>query len=186
MSRSRQWRMNRPTRVELLGYGAILAAAVAYFAVLHMLDGRAETYFRDLRKSDPSLYLTQIRESRSFPAYLDEYRTMRGYDQFRTAAPDFLVGRWTMRPGPLRLTPGTAPLLCSDPVTFNYGILLMAGEDDVAFGVTYAIEGETVVLNAQQLGTITVDLVSYGARLDHIEFQPPGQDRTVYAYNCGR
>lgn len=186
MALSRQWRLYRPSRVEILSYGASVLAIFLYFAVLHVLDGRAETYFRELRESNPQLYLTQLRESRGFETYLETYRTMEGYDSFKPAAPSFLVGRWTMRPAPLRLTPGTAPNECSNPVTFDYGIILLLESGGGALPVTYEIENQSVLLKAAQIGTFTVNLVSYGADLDHIEFRPPGRTDIVYAYNCGR
>ncbi|WP_071675090.1 hypothetical protein [Nioella nitratireducens] len=186
MSSSRQWHRYRPSRVELLSYGAIAIAIGVYFTVLNVLDGRAEAYFETLREEDPALYLSQLRESRSFAAYVDEYRVMQDYDTFHPAAPDFLVGRWTMREEPLRLTPGTVPSTCSDPVTFDYGILLMLDGSDLALRVNYAIEEQRVLLNAPGIDVFPVDLISYGARLDHIEFQPPGRANRVYAYICSR
>ncbi len=186
MSTTRRWHRYRPSRVELFSYGAILGAIAVYFAALHYLDGRAERYFETLREEDPGLYLTQLRENRSFDAYLAEYRIMQGYDDFRPAAPDFLVGRWTMREDQIRLTPGMVPGECSDPVTFDYGILLMLDGSNVALRVNYQIEGQTVLLDSPGIDVFPVDLVSYGARLDHIEFQPPGRSERVYAYNCGR
>ncbi|GHG95707.1 hypothetical protein [Pseudodonghicola xiamenensis] len=186
MATSRQWRNYRPSRGELLVYGVSLVAIAIYFAVLHDLNGRAESYFKDLRVSNPELYLTQIRESRSFPVYLDEYRTMRGYDSFKPAAPSFLVGRWTMQPEPLRLNPGTTPADCAHPITFDYGILLMLESSSEAFRVSYSIEGQKVLVKEAGLNTFPVDLVSYGARLDHLEFTPPGATEKVYAYECAR
>ncbi len=170
----------------MLSFGVSVLAIGLYFTILHVLDGRAETYFRDLRESNPPLYLTQLRESRGFEAYLEAYRDMNGYDAFKPAAPSFLVGRWTMRPQPLRLTPGTAPSECSAPVTFDYGIILMLESGGGALPVTYGIEGQNVLLKAANIDTFPIRLVSYGGQLDHIEFQPPGMTETRFAYRCGQ
>lgn len=186
MTISRSLRRNWPGRAQMLFYGICLVAIGLYFAVLHVLDGRAATYFQLLRQSDPELYLTQLRESRSFAAYVLEYREMEGYGTFQEAAPSFLVGRWTMRDEPLRLTPGTAPAQCSNPITFDYGILLLLQAGEGTRRVSYRIEDQTVQVKTDDMGTFPVELVSYGARLDHIEFTPPGMDKPVYAYNCGR
>ncbi|MDK3017970.1 hypothetical protein [Pseudodonghicola flavimaris] len=186
MATSRHWRNYRPGRGEVLVFGVSLAAIGLYFAVLHDMDGRAADYFKDLRDSDPELYLTQLRESRSFQAYLDEYRTMQGYDSFKPAAPSFLVGRWTLQSEPLRLNPGTAPTHCSDPVTFDYGILLMLESGGEALRVSYSIEGQQVMVKEAGIGTFPIDLISYGARLDHLEFTPPGSTEKAYAYECAR
>ena len=183
-----RWQRSAPNKMEIMMSGAALVAILGYFGGLHVLDGRAETYFQDLRGTDPDLYLAQLRDSRSFSAYLDEYRAMRGYDAYKPAAPSFLVGRWTMRPEPLRLTPGTPPGQCTDAVTFDYGVLLMSGGSDGVVPVQYRIEDQTVEVDVESeaLDGFTIDLVSYGARLDHVEFQPPGRTETVYAYNCSR
>jgi len=180
------WRNYHPQRVEVIGAALIGALFVAYFALLHVLDGRAESYFQRLRVSNPAHYLTLLRESEGFDAYLAEYRTLEGYADFRPAPPSFLVGRWTMRSGPVRLTPGTAPTECSDPVTLDYGLILQLETGGVALPVNYRIVGKTVELRANGNVIIPVRLISYGAQLDHIEFTPPGETTQVYAYLCGR
>ena len=185
MANIRRWQNFRPNRIEVLSIGGALIAIPLYLAVLHNLDGRAETYFSNLRETDAELYLTQLRESRGFAAYVDEYREIRGYDEVRTAAPSFLVGRWTMRPEPLRLTPGTPPGRCVDPITFDYGIVLLAQGAEGAFDAGYRIEGQSVRIESPDQRNFSVDLVSYGARLDHLEFHLPGREDAVFAYSCG-
>jgi len=186
MATTRRWQQYSLSRIEALLLVAIAVATVIYFGVLHYLDGRAATYFANLRQTDPAFYLSQLRESQGFADYLAEYRDMEGYVSFKPAAPSFLVGRWTLREEPLRLSPGTAPEQCTDPVTFDYGILLMLESGGSTLRVTYRIEGDTVLLKSAGIGTFSVKLVSYGSQLDHIEFQPPGLSKTYFAYNCGR
>ncbi len=177
---------SRPSRREWIAAGATLAATLIYFLVLGMLDRRAERYFEDLRESDPATYLNQLRESKGFSAYLPVYGELNGYDQYRPQPPVFIVGRWTMREEPLRLTPGQGPEACTDPVTFDFGLFLTVESGGVALPVQYRLDGEAVEMRARNDAVFPIQLVSYGAQLDHIEFTPPGHTAPVYAYLCGR
>lgn len=181
-----RWRHFRPRRNDVLMASAAVLGCVAYFAMLWVLDGRAGAYFEELRRTDPGLYLTQIRESEGFESFLAEYRTLEGYENFRPAAPAFLVGRWTVRSAPIRLVPGTAPEECTDPVTFDYGLFLQVESGGVALPVGYRIEGNTVEMRTTSAGVVPIDIVSYGAQMDHIAFVPPGSTDRVFAYLCGR
>ncbi|HPD93692.1 MAG: hypothetical protein H6900_16860 [Rhodobacter sp.] len=179
-------RLKRPRRVQILSAGVFLLAGVVYFGTLHAMDGRAEAYFRQLRQSDPALYLTQVREAQGFDTFLTEYRILNNYEDFHQAPPNFLVGRWTLRPEPIRLSPGTAPSECSDPVTLDYGLFLQLETGGVALPVSYRIEGKTVEMRIAPDSVVPIELVSYGAQLDHIAFTAPGRDAVSYGYLCGR
>ena len=179
-------RLKRPRRVQILSAAVFLIAGIVYFGTLHAMDGRAEAYFRQLRQSDPALYLTQLREAQGFDTFLEEYRTLDHYDDFRQAPPNFLVGRWTLRPDPIRLSPGTAPSECSDPVTLDYGLFLQLETGGVALPVSYRIEGKTVEMRIGPDNIVPIELVSYGAQLDHIAFTAPGRESVSYGYLCGR
>ncbi|WP_146111545.1 hypothetical protein [Defluviimonas denitrificans] len=176
----------RPSRGEWIAAGATLAATLVYFLVLGALDRRAARYFEELRSSDPATYLVQLREAKGFSAYLPVYGELNGYGDYRPQPPVFLVGRWTMREEALRLTPGQAPEVCSDPVTFDFGLLLTVESGGVALPVQYRLNGETVEMRARNDAVFPIKLVSYGAQLDHIEFTPPGHTAPVLAYLCGR
>lgn len=169
-----------------LAVGGALVAVAAYLLVLRSLDHRAESYFRDLRDSDPATYLIQLREAKGFAAYLPEYAEIEGFADYRPKPPSFLVGRWTMRDAPLRLTPDQAPAICSDPVTFDFGLFLTVESGGVALPVQYRLTGETVEMRTRGGAVFPIALVSYGAQLDHVEFTPPGRTAPVYAYLCGR
>jgi len=166
--------------------GVIVAAMFIYFGVLHVLDGRAESYFQTLRQSDPDLYLTQLREASGFATYLASYTEMEGFGSYKSTTPTFLVGRWTLRHARLRLTPGTAPSECTAPVTFEHGLMLVHDNISAPIKVSYRIEGDTVQVKSADGTVLPVKIVSYGADLDHVEFVPPGQTAGVYAYTCGR
>ena len=175
----------RLSQLEILSYTTILVLAVMYLGILHVLDGRAERYFQSLQNSNPELYLAQLRERRGFDAYLADYSRMEGFDSFKTEAPAFLTGRWSMRPQPVRMIPGTAPAECSNPVTFDYGLLLFRDSSGVSLPATYRISGDTVEIRNKTMGTLPVTLISYGSEIDHLEFVPPGKKDRVYAYRCG-
>ena len=179
-------RLRKPTRTEWIATLATLAAVLAYVLVLGMLDKRAARYFTELRDSDPASYLLQLRESRGFEAFLEEYTALRHLDTFQPQAPSFLVGRWSMRADILRLTPGQAPERCLNPATFDFGLFLTVETGGVALPVQYRIAGNEVEMRGPGDAIFPIRLVSYGAELDHIEFTPPGHDTPVNAYHCGR
>lgn len=172
-------------RKEWIMAGVILLLMVAYFSGLKELDGRAEAYFRKTRDSNPDLYLEQLRAGRGFAAYLPEYAELDGFEDFAPHAPDFLIGRWTMRTETLRLTPGERPDQCSDPITFDYGLVLMVEPESSTLPVSYRIaEGQVELRNLQGDATYTVTPVSFGSQIDHLEFTPPGRSEPVFAYLC--
>jgi hypothetical protein len=179
-------RLQKIRPAEWIAASAVLVAILVYLLVLRALDHRAERYFLDLRSSDPTTYLLQLREAKGFAAYLPEYAELEGFDAYKAQPPNFLVGRWTMRDEMLRLTPGQAPEACSDPVTFDFGLFLAAQADGKALSVFYRLSGDTVEMKTRTDQVIPIQLVSYGAQLDHIRFTPPGRDAPLFAYLCGR
>lgn len=185
-NRNVQWRRYQLRRPVIVASVVIVALIGAYFAMLHVLDGRAERYFQRIRQTDPALYLTLLREGGGFGAYLAEYKTLEGYADFRPAPPSFLIGRWSMRDSTIRLPPGTAPSQCTNPVTFDYGLMMGPALGGADVQVEYRIVGDTVEMRLHSGQIIPIRLVSYGAELDHIEFTPPGEHAPVYAYQCGR
>lgn len=186
MAQTRLQHLRVPTRAEWLAGGATALAILVYFLVLGAMDGRAARYFEDLRTRDPATYLDQLRETKGFDAFLSEYAAIGGFAEFAPQTPNFLVGRWTMRPEPLRLTPGQAPAECTDPATFDYGLFLAVEGGGPALAVQYRIAGDTVEMRSGEGSVYPIRLVGYGANLDHVEFTPPGRTTPVFAYLCGR
>lgn len=181
-----RWRHYRPRRAQVvIGLAAVVVSGV-YFGGLHMLDARAAGYLDGLRQSDPERYLSVLRESRGFDAFLEEYRDLAGFDEFRELPPTFLIGRWTPRAEQIRLAPGTSPADCSEPMTLGYGLYQQLGGEGLSLPVTYSIDGDTVEMRSDSTGVTPIKLVSYGGELDHIEYVPPGKDVMVYGYLCGR
>jgi len=153
--------------------------------VLRAMDGRAETYFRNTRTSNPDLYLEQLRASRGFAAFLPEYAALKKFEDFTPHTPEFLIGRWTMRSEQIRLAQGETPSQCSDPITFDFGIVLMVEPQSTTLPVSYRIAEGQVDLRIVQGETLAITPVAIGASIDHLEFVPPGRTDTVYAYFCG-
>lgn len=177
----------RPLRPhEKLLLVAALALTAGYFWLLAVLDRRAELYFESLRDSDPAAYLIQLRESRGFDDFLAEYTLMNDAARYRSSPPGFLIGRWTMREAPLRLTPDQAPERCSDPVIFENGLFVTVGENGLYKAAQYRITDGRVDMKTGDGAVIPLTLVSFGSELDHLEFTPPGAGAPVFAYLCGR
>ncbi|WP_102226454.1 hypothetical protein [Acidimangrovimonas sediminis] len=166
-------------------FGVALFAAF-YVGYLSIQNYRAEAYYANLRKTDPLRYLDDLRKSEGFAAYLDKYRLLEGYTHEQAQVPSFIVGRWTMRSATQRVAPGTVFADCTDPVTFQHGLLRISeGPQATVYQVTYRIAGQELILNGDKIGRMRVGMVSYGSAIDHLEFSPPGGYGEVYAYRCG-
>ncbi|MGO4915540.1 hypothetical protein [Pseudogemmobacter sp. W21_MBD1_M6] len=167
----------------------LLAASVfgaVYFLFLSLQNDRAQSYFEDLRRTNPDLYLDNLRKSDGFAEYVDTFRLLEGYYTDKIAAPPFLVGRWTMKPAPQRIASGTVFADCKDPIVFEQGLVEFARDGiKTQHQVTYRIIGQKVFLNGEDINHLAVTMVSYGAAIDHLELVPPGRDQTHYAYPCG-
>jgi hypothetical protein len=182
--------LQQPIQLALIA--AFVVAGIGYFGALQVMDGRAARYYERLRHDNPQAYLDQLRQGEGFARYVQELSAIEGFDSYRAATPDFLVGRWTMRPALLRLNPGARPDECQDPITFEHGLVLMprnaSGTTEAQvtmLPVQYRLNGETVELQSQGQPLASVQLIGYGAQLDHLEFTPPGRSDTVFAYRCG-
>lgn len=186
MAAIRFTRMRRISRAEWIAAIATLSAIAIYLLVLRQLDDRAASYLDDLRRNDPATYLTDLREVHGYDAFLSEYAVLEGFDEYRPQPPGFLVGRWTTRSDMLRLTHGQAPTSCTDPATFEFGRFVGDRAETAPMPVEYRLSGNTVEMRTADDRIIPIRLVAYGARLDHLEFVPPGKDLPVYAYLCGR
>lgn len=172
--------MSRTSSLLLAGGG--LLALVAYAAFLVSQERRAEDYLEVLRTTDPSGYLEQIRKLDGFDAYLSEFAKHQNFDEVQTVAPAFMIGRWSLRTDPERIS-AMVRLECHDPITFEYGRLEIP-KDDIRVRATYSIDGATLIVAPATRDAFRVKLVSYGSRIDHLELTPPGRDKVFYAYPC--
>jgi hypothetical protein len=162
----------------------IAVAIVSYFIVLEVLDRRAATYFNEVRATDPDLYLDQLRAGQGFDAFLPEYASLKGFDTSVAKTPAFLMGRWSMRDAPLRLNPGERPRFCTDPIVFDYGIVIIDDATGEPIHVGYRITGGMVEVSTATGQSFEIDPVSYGSTIDYLKFVPPNRTAPVYAYLC--
>ncbi|MGB8623873.1 MAG: hypothetical protein WCD16_13745 [Paracoccaceae bacterium] len=160
-----------------------IAFAIVYLVFLAYQDRRAAAYLEGLRHTDPDGYLEQIRMLDGFSRYAIEFGKLKKFDQFRPAAPAFMVGRWTLRDKPERIPVGTSPN-CSDPITFEYGRMEVT-RDGISLPSEFRLAGQLLEVRPRQGDPITVKLVSFGAAIDHLELIPPERDHLFYAYPCG-
>ena len=168
---------------------ALLAGVIfgtGYFIYLAVQNHRAEVYFETLRQTDPVRYLDDLRKNEGFASFLEKYRLLEGYYAPKAAAPPFVVGRWTLRPAPMRVAPGTVFTDCKDSLVFERGLVeLSVGGERRQFPANYKIHGQSIDLFGPDLPGLAVRLVSYGATIDHLELVPPGRSATFYGYRCG-
>lgn len=174
------------SRKEWISASIVGGLVLAYVIALQVLDSRAETYFRETRSSDPELYLEQLRDLHGFKAFLPEYTALEGFENYSARAPEFLIGRWTMRDAPIRQTAGVYPEQCSDHITFDYGAILMIEPEGAPLRVVYKIKDGAVVAHSAGNEDLVITPVSFGSLVDHLEFTPPGRDEMIYAYICRR
>lgn len=169
-------------RQTLVLFAGTVAALLAYGMFLFAHEQRAAATLDELRRTDMSGYLEQIRKLEGFEAYLALFTAHRNFDQPRALAPAFMIGRWTLREERERISALTRPE-CRDPITFEYGHLEIP-LDNIRVRATYRIEGQNLFVAPATMKPFTVRLVSFGSRIDHLQLQPPGRDRTYYAYPC--
>lgn len=172
----------RPRRQTLLLAGLTAGAALVYGLFLVAQERRAAAALEMLRRTDPAGYLEQIRKLEGFDAYLARFVEHQRFDQARPLAPAFMIGRWTLRDEPTRFS-ALATTECIDPITFEYGRLEIP-RDSVNTRATYRIDGQTLIVAPAIADPFRVRLVSFGSTIDHLELQPPGRDRSYYAYPC--
>lgn len=163
---------------------AALAFIVLYAGFLAFQDRLAETRLATLRNTDADAYLDEIRMLEGFDTYVREFQHLKGFDQFRTNAPIFMIGRWTLRDRTERIPVGTMPD-CTDPVIFEYGRFKVP-RDGTDLPASFRLDGQTLIVRPRSGDPIRIDLVSFGAAIDHLKLTPPGREAVSYAYPCGR
>ncbi|MBI1418564.1 MAG: hypothetical protein GC146_15215 [Limimaricola sp.] len=168
--------------------GAAIAVAltVVYLGFLAAQNHEARLYFEKLRQDDPARYLDDVRKREGFASYLDKLRLLEGYEHFQTKAPAFLLGRWTLRKQPERITPGYVFPDCANPIAFQDGqVDIGSGDKRQEITTLYSISGHDIWLSTVGYGLVKVGIVAYAAGIDHLELVPPGQGTRAYAYLCG-
>ncbi len=177
-------KMRRNTVILLL---VALSAGIFYAWYLHHENARGARYMETLRETEPEHYLTNLRKLRGFGEYVLEYRRFASFETYRPAAPEFVIGRWSLHRVTAETTATGNQGDCTDPITFEYGRLAL-GDESLALKAEYRLDAQT--LNSQfmrvrtKTGQMSVRLVSYGAAIDHLELIPPYRTALYYAYPC--
>lgn len=174
----------RSRRKGLLFAVGIVAFFAAYTWLLDYQEAGVKAHLAELRMSNPDLYLSQIRTVVTFEQYLADYRTLKDYQNFRGAVPEFLLGRWALFPEAKRVSDFYFADNCTNSVAFEDGLVKTVGELISSNAAQYRLDGTTVTLKTQLAGEFAVNLVSYGVRLHHIELTMPGYDGPRYGYLC--
>jgi len=175
----RRLRVRRNTLI-LLATALILA--VLYSIYLTSRNRYAQHYLAVLRQTGPTQYLEQLRKLKGFGRYLVEYSALNDYRTFRRQVPEFMAGRWTLRPHREQLPPTGYFSSCTDPISFEYGQITL-GSGMQPFRARYRIAGAKLIVRTDTK-TIPILLVSYGEAIDHLEFVPPTRKTIAYAYRC--
>jgi len=159
-----------------------LGFTLLYAGFLSFQEHRAGLALEKMRRTDPNGYLEYIRKLEGFDDYVRLFASYQHFDQFRPAAPGFMIGRWTLRATPQRIS-SLGRTDCTDPIIFGYGRLEIP-KDGFAERATFKLDGDTLIVAPSQGDSFRVQLVSYGAAINHLELVPPGRDATFYAYPC--
>jgi hypothetical protein len=176
--RSRRFRFNTG-----VGLGLLLLF-VAYVLALTQLQVSTERTYEELRRSDPDLYLSKIRQTEGFRTYLRQFRELKNYQTPQRLAPPFLIGSWVLYDHALRVDDAYVPPNCLDNVVIEDGHLRTGRPKPADYDVRYRIEGERVLALRDNGPPITIDPVGYGVHVNHIEIVLPGTDKVRYGYMC--
>ncbi len=172
----------RPGSAYLALAGLIFIALYGVF--LTYQERLAEARLAAMRQKDADAYLDEIRMLEGFDTYVREFQQLKGFDSFRTNAPIFMIGRWTLRDSTERIPVGTMPD-CTDPVIFEYGRFKLP-RDGTDLPASFRLDDQTLIVRPRTGDPVRVELISFGAAIDHLRLTPPGREDVSYAYPCGR
>ena len=176
--RTRSFRINAWVAVGLL------AAFAAYVLALTQIQHTTERTYAELRKTDPDLYLANIRQAQGFRSYLRQFIEIKGYQTPQTEAPPFLIGRWALHDKPLRVDDAYVPPMCLDDIVIQDGNIRTGRPRRESFSVRYQIQGANVMAVREKAAPIVIAPVGYGTHVNHIEVRLPDSDETRYGYLC--
>lgn len=177
-------KLARRQRLTALGIGIAILAFAAYTVFLTYADRAAKTHYAELRGTEPDLYLSEIRKALGYSRFLEEYRTLKGYDRNQAIVPPFLLGRWALFDAPKRVSDLYYPGTCLNSIEIEDGRIRVLGDKSSEHAATYRMDGDTVTATLADAEPMAIRLVAYGAHLHHIELQPPGYGQTAYGYLC--
>lgn len=95
---------------------AALVLLAAYLPVVAVMEAREEARIEALRNTDPAAYLEAVRAHGGMASYLEALANVRHFDDWREAAPTFLIGAWGWATRPRRPPRTTCPRTIQSPI----------------------------------------------------------------------
>jgi len=187
MSKARKsYRAVSGRRLVNIGLGVLvsLLLVTGYAWFLTSQEVRVRSYLADLRKNDPNAYLVRIKQIAGFEEFLDEYRVIEGFQQPRSAAPTFLIGRWSLTDTAKRVSDKYTVDNCINPLLVENGRITLPGDTAARTPVTYELRDRQVAVTLPDGKTMPIRLISFGVNLHHLELVLPGSDKTFFGYAC--
>lgn len=163
---------------------ASLALFAVYVLVLTQIQRKTERSYEELRSADPDRYLSEIRRAEGFRVYLQQFRTLKGYDTPQALVPPFLVGNWALLDKPLRVDDAYVPPSCLDSVIIQDGHIRRGRPQAQGYDVRYVIDDKRVLAVRPDAPPIAIVPVGYGVHVNHIEITLPGSATPRYGYLC--
>lgn len=171
-------------RLFLITIIAVLAFSVGYIMLLNHEEQVMEKYYKNLRDTNVTLYLSKVMQTRGFRAFLKEYLTVHDYSHPVSEAPVFLVGRWALFDKEKRVSDDFIPSTCFSGVVIEDGRLKFFGYDVDSRVTRYTMKGSTVTAHRRDASDVNIDVVGYGNYLHHIVVRTPGSSHPRYGYMC--
>jgi len=173
--------------VTILGLAAFV---VVYIVILNHEERVMEDYYKDLRETDPALYLSEIRQARGFDYFLTEYLRMNDYETPKAEVPPFLMGRWALFGEEKRVGDDFMPESCLNSLEIEDARLkLLEDGEERLFPVRYTMDGNRASAHLEQGQAAHIAVVAYGSHVHHVEVDGlpvAGQNpsTTWYGYLC--
>ena len=174
------WRRTKRETIGIIALSAILLAGYVWF--LDRQEARAAQYFQDLRSTAPDQYLNEVRQVSGFDFFLSEYADLKGYGTDQSAAPDFMLGRWSLSFQKKRVSDTYRAAECVDVLLIENGRVTYPGQTEPT-KATYRLADNHLFIGHGS-GTALVTLIGSGIHLHHIELVQPGSDGPAYGYPC--
>jgi len=173
-------------RLRNIGLGILLSLVIiaGYGWFLTTQEVRVRSYLAELRTNDPNAYLVRIKQIGGFEEFLDEYRVIEGFQQPRSAAPSFLLGRWSLTDTAKRVSDKYTVDNCVSPLLVENGRITLPGDRAARSPVTYELRGNLLNVMLPDGKTMPIRLISFGVNLHHLELVLPGSDKTFFGYAC--
>jgi hypothetical protein len=177
-----EWRRIKRETMGILVFGIVLLAGYIWF--LNHQQIRAEEYFENLKKTAPQQYLNEIKGVAGYDVFLREYRRINKYDSFKSKAPDFMLGRWSVVSTEKRVSSAYTAPNCLNPLLIENGRITLPNTPAPINGARYKLVGNDLIVSLPSNKQIEIALVSAGILLHHLELNLPDQPQTSFGYSC--